>query len=791
MRKQSDKGPAPSKPELLAPAGRIEAFLAALDAGADAVYVGAHQFNARMRARNFSLDELSRMASLAHGMGRKLYITLNTLIKESELPELVETLDALRRIGPDALILQDLGVYRLARELAPELPLHASTQMTVHNLDGALQAQKLGFERAILARELTLNEIRAIRASSTIEIETFIHGALCYSISGQCLFSSYAHGKSANRGRCLQPCRRLYEAEGGDAEACFSMHDLSAAPVLTQLIAAGIRSFKIEGRLKPPETIAQVVRAYRLLLDAYPNISGETISAARRNLEVAMGRESSTGYFVSARPGNVLGSGETHSGSELGKSLPAARGYFGLQAQQSVKTGDRLRVQVSKQETPRGFTVTEIRLQGQVLKRSRPGQRIEIAAPFPVPAGSLVIKAADADAQAKGATRRFERMTAAMTLPSKAALPAVLDAGERELRIEATIGGDTLRLAHPFNWGDTIAAKEAAALLEQASERFEVRLRVAVPRGLGELPIDEKGLAAFREKALFKASRLLDQQKAAVLEGVRQARPRGARAETLRILRFTDLRGLARVRKAPETECASDLYSLPLECLEQTTFREMARELREQMMLALPTFQFEAAEHVRAAERLRKAIELGIRRFEVSNLAHFNLIRATGRRGLFVLSTAGIGCMNAAAHAQLRELGADAVTYSLDGDAATLEQLIEHVPASQVAIQVYSYPSLFQSRAPGPHPPGGTLRLTEPRDVFRVEARGGIVHVMAKRPFSLRHRLDWLRGLGLFGVVYDLTSLPPSEDAVRILHAAPAAPDPKSEQTFNFERTLE
>ena len=792
-RKRPEKSPVPfPKPELLAPAGRIEAFLAAIDAGADAVYVGAHQFNARMRAANFSLEELSRMAGLAHGMGRKLYITLNTLIKEGELPELVETLDALRRIGPDALIVQDLGTYRLARQLAPEIPLHASTQMTVHNLDGALQAQKMGFDRVILARELTIDEIRAIRASCTIELETFIHGALCYSISGQCLFSSYAHGKSANRGRCMQPCRRVYEAEGEAEGAHFSMCDLSAAPVLPRLIAAGIRSFKIEGRLKPAETIAGVVRAYRLLIDAHPHITGATVAEARRSIELAVGREASTGYYLSARPQNVLGGrGETHSGSELGTSLPAARGYFGLLAEEAVKTGDRLRVQVSKQETPRGFTVTEIRMEDRVVKRARPGQRIDIAAPFHVPTGSLVIKAADADAQVKGAVRRFEQLKTAMTAPSRASLRTSLSADERELRLEVQVGKETVRLAQPFNWAGTCSPSEAAAVLGQASERFDVCLSVAAAKAPGELPIDEKGLAALREKALFKAARLLDQQKGALLEGLKGSAAPGAAEPARRIIRFADLAALGRFLEGPVTDSTSDHYVLPLASLEEAPFRERLPELRGKLTLALPTFMFEPEAHGRAGERLRRAMELGLRRFEVSNLAHFNLIRATGRRGLFLMSSAALGCMNAAAHAELRELGVDVASFALEGDAASLEALLERVPAQQLAVPVYGYPSLFQSRAPGPYPRGGLLRRSEPRDAFRVSTRAGIVHTMANRPFSIRHRLPWLLAGGLYGVIYDFTALKRSDDPRAILEATPSALDPASEHSFNFERTLE
>ncbi|MEK6200886.1 MAG: U32 family peptidase, partial [Desulfobulbaceae bacterium] len=203
--------PAPAKPgqtELLAPAGSMEAFFAALDQGADAVYCGLKEFSARARARNFTLADVERMTSYAHSQNTHLYITLNTLINEAELPKLVDILASLAAIPVDGLIIQDLGVWRLARLHFPQLPLHASTQMTVHNAAGVKMLEQMGFTRAVLARELSLTEIAELRSQTSIELEHFVHGALCFSISGQCLFSSALTGMSGNRGRCAQPCRR-------------------------------------------------------------------------------------------------------------------------------------------------------------------------------------------------------------------------------------------------------------------------------------------------------------------------------------------------------------------------------------------------------------------------------------------------------------------------------------------------------------------------------------------------------------------------------------------------------
>ena len=267
------------KPELLAPAGSLEAFFAAMEKGADAVYAGLHEFSARAKAKNFSLGQLERMLAYAHGQGRRVYVTLNTLVKENELPQLVDLLAALEGMRVDGVILQDMAVARLIREHFPGIPLHASTQMTIHNSLGVKQLEELGFERVVLARELHIDEIKSIVAVSRAEIECFIHGALCFSFSGQCYFSSFLGGHSGNRGRCAQPCRRQYTYRGKEGYY-FSTNDFSSIDMVPQLIDAGIASLKIEGRMKSAEYVASVVGAYRLVLDAPERKRAEAVTEA-------------------------------------------------------------------------------------------------------------------------------------------------------------------------------------------------------------------------------------------------------------------------------------------------------------------------------------------------------------------------------------------------------------------------------------------------------------------------------------------------------------------------------
>lgn len=268
--------------ELLAPAGNYQALIGAVNAGADAVYLGGDKFSARAYADNFTTQEIIKALRYTHLCGKKLYLTLNTLVKESEFSLVYDYLRPLYESGLDGIIIQDLGVWRYVRENFSDLPLHASTQMTITGVRGASLLKKSGAARIVPARELSLNEIRDIKEKTGLEIECFIHGAMCYCYSGQCLFSSILGGRSGNRGRCAQPCRLPYKVSGADRDKTYlnkttvsgelyplSLKDMCTIEYIPQLIDAGIDSFKIEGRMKKPEYAAGVTAIYRKYIDKY------------------------------------------------------------------------------------------------------------------------------------------------------------------------------------------------------------------------------------------------------------------------------------------------------------------------------------------------------------------------------------------------------------------------------------------------------------------------------------------------------------------------------------------
>lgn len=255
--------------EILAPAGNMDALTAAVYSGANAVYLGLKRFSARRTAGNFDADELRQAVSFCHGRGVKVYVAINTTAHPAEVEGLCDALADVCAAGADAVILQDLAVAALARRMAPDLPIHGSTQMSVHTLEGALELAELGFSRVILARELSLAEIEHIAKNCPIEVEVFVHGALCMSVSGQCYMSAFLGGRSGNRGGCAGPCRLPFAADGSGA-CHLSLKDLSAVGSLPALAAAGVVSAKIEGRLRGPEYVAAAVNACRQSLAGQP-----------------------------------------------------------------------------------------------------------------------------------------------------------------------------------------------------------------------------------------------------------------------------------------------------------------------------------------------------------------------------------------------------------------------------------------------------------------------------------------------------------------------------------------
>jgi len=410
-------------PELLAPAGSPEALAAAVAAGADAVYLAGRRFGARHYAANFSDEELESAVGYAHLRGVRVYVTVNVLVRDAELSDVARYLLHLYEIGVDAVLVQDAGVASLAREIVPDLTLHASTQMAIHNREGVARAAREGFSRVVLARELTLSEIEDIAADAEargIGIEVFAHGALCYCYSGQCLLSSVIGGRSGNRGMCAQPCRKPYRlvtagtdeygrpkdlrAVPGVDRYLLSTRDLSVYPRLDLLARASVASLKIEGRMRSVEYVATVTAIYRRALDAIA--AGEEWSPSRedmRDLALAFNREFTEGYILGARdimardrPGN------------RGVPLGTAIGYDPRRQEATVRlTGDL----VPRSGDGLAFSSDDPdRDVGAVVRGTPPVRRgtVRLSVPAPVDVGARVFltKSADLEERAKQIMKR-------------------------------------------------------------------------------------------------------------------------------------------------------------------------------------------------------------------------------------------------------------------------------------------------------------------------------------------------------------------------------------------------
>ncbi len=392
--------------ELLAPAGSWEALEAAVNAGADAVYMGGKAFGARQYASNFDREEMTRAVYFAHMHRVRLYITVNTLVDDSELQELADYLLFLNNVGVDGIIVQDLGVIRLARQIVPELPLHASTQMTVTNSGGVKFAVHAGLERTVLARELSLEEIKAACAVGT-EIETFIHGALCVCYSGQCLMSSLIGGRSGNRGRCAQPCRlpyKLVNSAGDDMLAgkdagqyLLSPKDMNTLSILPQLIETGVVSYKIEGRMKRPEYVAVVVDAYRRAIDAYLAGDYKVPQQDYANIEQIFNRDFTTAYLTE-RPGRKMMSDRrpNNRGVLIGRviRLDKVKNKAVIKLEKELHLGDGLEFWVTVGGRV-GTTVSEMKKNGQDATIGYPGEQVTIDVPNGVRLNDRVFRTLD------------------------------------------------------------------------------------------------------------------------------------------------------------------------------------------------------------------------------------------------------------------------------------------------------------------------------------------------------------------------------------------------------------
>jgi len=513
--------------ELLAPAGSIEVFEAAVQQGADAVYIGAPALNARALAKKFSYAEIAAMISFAHKNGVKVYVAMNSLLKEEEIPQAVEMLSVLESLQADAIIIQDLGIYHLAKTFFPKIRLHASTLLGGHNSLAVRQFERMGFKRVVLAREVTLEEIRAIRQDSKVELEVFIHGAMCFSYSGMCLFSSYLGGKSGLRGRCVQPCRRRYswagKGKGHRSGYFFSMNDLGGIDLLPQLAKAGVTSLKIEGRMRSANYVESVVKAYRLVLDG-PTGDQERLRNAKEILQEAiMGRRETSGFFDSAHPQEILS--PQHSGNVglfLGKLSPGKGARAALALKEALRLGDRLRLHQELSGERHAFTLKKMYQKGRAVPAASPGGHVEIELPMPAAAGDSLYKV-DIKSQAKKSGEakniqpgRFQKKVAGILREPR--IEKVVNTLEKQARTISRLKQQKARPGHqkrekrqgpPLSWW---VKTDDLRILHNRLPYLPDRVLISLtPKVLSQYYRVKKSLSSFRQKIMWALPPIIQQ----------------------------------------------------------------------------------------------------------------------------------------------------------------------------------------------------------------------------------------------------------------------------------------
>lgn len=779
------------QPELLAPAGSLEACFAALDAGADAVYLGLKEFSARAKAKNFSLGEVKKLTWLLQAQGKKLYVTLNTLIKEGELPQLIEVLAALEDIGVDALIIQDLAVWKLARDYFPGLELHASTQLTIHNSAGVKMLERMGFTRGVLARELTLEEITAIRRETCLELEHFVHGALCFSFSGQCYFSSFLSGKSGNRGRCAQPCRRLHHYRR-DQGYYFSPNDLSAIELLPELTQAGICSFKIEGRMKSAEYVHKVVRAYRQVLEAESHDRSAVLAEAKQLLRESFGRQPTKGFLSGSQPNDLaIPAIKGATGRYLGEINRVQGGDISFKSKEQLHVGDRVRVQPATDRSGTAFTIRQLLIGKRPVGTTRAGQLVTLTSTFnqqfkPGDAVFLVSSKSAFTLSDAACRRKLEQV---VRPPDQVDLQLTVTA--EQLSIRAQVAGREFHRQYAI---DSFPARQTPLSREVLLKTFAATAEIPLTLGrleCGKLPkivIPPKQLKQIRRdfyaqlnQGPTRPSTSLQQRDKALAALLPSAQPL-RKQRRLRIL----------IRDAREQKLLQEpMVSAVIIPLIGSNFDQAGKLKRraKHLIWDIPFVLFDP-DWKQTQRAVMQLTEMGFSAFRLNNLGHFPLF--DDLQGLTLYSSFRLFSLNSQAFCALAELGIAEAELYIEDDRDNLARILSRALPIPPALTVYAETPLLTSRIAIKNVRSDAPLLSDRGDAFRVHQRQGLTWLSSETDFSFIGNLAELEQWGCHNFVVDLSHLgATSQQGKQVLEAVQRGIDPPGSSKFNYETELE
>ncbi len=817
-----------ARPELVAPAGSADAAYAAFAYGADAVYAGLEKFSARADAPNFTFDELDELVAHAHSLTprRRVFVALNTLILDNELNEVVETLARLESTAVDAVVVQDLGVARVARGHFPSLKLHASTQMAVHGRAGVEAAARMGFARVILARELTLDEVRECASVPGIEVEVFVHGALCYSYSGLCLFSSHALGRSGNRGRCAQPCRAPFMVEPPPGEGRrgsglpFSMKDLALVEWLGELREAGVAAFKIEGRKRSALYVAAATDLYRRVLDG--RFAPDERARAEEDLKTIFSRPWTDLYLADRGTGALTDADVTgHRGARIGDVetvvMPGGerRAFLRFRTTRRLERHDGLQVEPPGVDRPFGFPVERMRVVIATRRRrtkeafeAPAGSTVEVELPeeYPlIPPGTAVHCASSQEVK-----QRFGR-TSPPTGRRRTTRPADFEVEFSPLGV--AVSGRT----EPRSGGEVVQARvEVAAALAPARDRggTEAAAGKAFSK-LGGTPFELRRLDIRNPEGLFAPVSVLNaarREAAEALEGAliaataahvddvkralaASAAPAGAKPERFLWSIKTDRTAHLAAFEAEDwrdvSEVTVDVSREPFADLEAGLAR-LASELGPgRVRLALPVVS-RAWEEPEFRERVGRLREAGWSRWEVSNVGGWTVLGidpAAAGGDVDLATDWPLYVTNREAARALLDAGATRFTLSPEDGLENWRPLIAEF-GPMACVIVYQDTPLFISETPVARA-GGTRLVSSFGDRLRALEVGGRTVVIAEGPFCLSERLSDLAGAGAVSLRADFVrrEYPPdlARDRWRAVRSGAAVPGAR---VANFDSGL-
>jgi len=738
------------------------------------VYLGLGKFNARERAENFNLEDLCRIRPHARSRGVRLYVAMNTLLTEADLPEAIGLLHQVAPLAPDAVIVADLGLLRILREYFPRLPVHVSTQAGCASAEAAEEFARMGASRVILERHLRLPEVARIALRSPVGVEIFVHGSLCYSYSGKCFFSSFLGGKSGNRGACVQPCRRLYGHGGGGPEAVFSTRDLSLLPHLPEIVPLGIASLKIEGRMRGAEYVAGVVSAYRAALDGIrEGKSKEGVAEGIRILADVIGRESTPGLTGGAAPSEVAaGGGSGNVGDPLGTVARVAEGWAFVPGAAPVAAGDRLRIQFREDGSGRAFSAGGMRAADGGL---------HVKVPFPVSTGDLLFRIGSAGRAEY--TRRARREME--SIPAEGAR-FVVTASRKSVTVRASYGEGVSR-----EYAFRVAGEGGRAdpVPPDASRRLAETYR-------GDLPFSGVRLELLGEPPAFADLRALFLQGSRQFDKEFHLEGKRLRMEVLPTLRVTGARpegppmvifAGCRAEQLPHLPKRPDV--VPVVEFTRALARDPSPVVRHAragafVRLSPPLLESDAAFLRRTvAEGVRK----GITRWVLSDVGHFRLFAPFQvRRQVTLVSDHYLYAFNMGALSALSRLGAARMILPVEATLPALRDVGKFLYGLGIAVAYGPVPLMTSRLLPAAGVREGDV--VSPRsERFHVTADDHGSVVLPAEPFSAAGNLHEMRAAGIRDFFADLRGLSPAgiEEVLSSLFADRGIP---GTYTFNLFR---